>query len=110
MSLDQEHQPRSTKSVRRSEPTSDQTMRMLEAVDRALHEMKLNVLDYGVVADDNGHQLLATILTEAKLVVAAESGAVARVIDSRELLSGAHPDGIVKTHFVGASSEHIENY
>ena len=88
------------KSVRCFETVDDQHKRMLEAVDRALDEMKLNMLDYGDVADDNGHQLLATIPTEVKIVVAADSGAVAHVIKPRELPSGVHPDGIVKTHFV----------
>ena len=73
---------------------------MLEAMDRALDEMKLSVLVYGDVDDNNGHQLLANIPMEVKIAV----------INPQELLSGAHPDGIVKMHFVGASNQHIENY
>ena len=76
---------------------------MLEAVDRALDEMKLNMLDYGDVADDNGHQLLATTPTEVKIAVAADGSAFAHVVNPSELPSGAHPNGIVKTHFEGAS-------
>ena len=117
LSLRQGHQLLSTESVRRASPEpgqvanlQQQNMRMLAAVDRALDEMKLNMLDYGDVADDNGHQLLATTPTEVKIAVAADSGAVAHVINPRELPSGSRPDGIVKTHFVGASNEHIENY
>ena len=117
LSLRQGHQLLSTESVRRASPEpgqvanlQQQNMRMLAAVDRALDEMKLNMLDYGDIADDNGHQLLATTPTEVKIAVAADSGAVAHVINPRELPSGSRPDGIVKTHFVGASSEHIENY
>ena len=39
-----------------------------------------------------------------------DSGAVANVINRNDLPKGVVPDGIVKTHFVGASGEHIENY
>ena len=42
---------------------------MLEAVGRALDEMKLNIPDYGDDVDHNGHQLLATLLPKSKLLL-----------------------------------------
>ena len=52
--------------------------RLHEAMDRAVDEMKLNMLDYGDVDDDNGHQLLANIPMEVNIVVINPSRATLR--------------------------------
>ena len=55
-------------------------------------------------------EISAVAPDEVTIVVAADSGAVANVINPSKLPAGCVPTGANGKHFVGASGEHIERY
>ena len=95
-----------------AETQRDSNATMLKAVDQALDNMaRIGMLDFGDDAYIYEREILrADIPDETTVEVAADTGAVANVINKNDLPKGVVPDGVVKTHFVGASDEHIENY
>ena len=79
-----------------------------KTIDHAIEEIMngINVLDFEEIPGE----LLTTAPEEITITVAADTGAVANVINPDDLPAGVEPDGVVKHHFIGASNEHIENW
>ena len=55
-------------------------------------------------------ELLEVVPETTRVTVAADTGAVRNVINPKDLPRGVQANGVITTHFVGASDEHIENY
>ena len=80
---------------------------MGRAIEDAIGALKLNLLQ---CAEGPCQELLELAPATTRITVAADTGAVRNVINPKDLPRGAEPNGVITTHFVGASDEHIENY
>ena len=52
-------------------------------------------------------ELMQVVLETTRVTVAADTGAVRNVINPKDSPRGVQPNGVITTHFVGASDEHI---
>ena len=80
---------------------------MSKVVDEAIGAFELKLLQ---CAEGPCQELLELAPATTRVTVAADTGAVRNVINPKDLPRGAEPNGVITTHFVGASDEHIENF
>ena len=80
---------------------------MNKVVDEAIGAFELKLLQ---CAEGPCQELLELAPATTRITVAADTGAVRNVINPKDLPRGAEPNGVITTHFVGASDEHIENF